>query len=167
MDLPVARVASGTLAAVDAATAKLHTMRETQTLTGGGPVLLYHFEYEAPDRVRYTTISTAGLPQETRLIGRDRFDREGDGAWVRSDIGFGSKVPSSAFSPRSTRVRVIGRDASQGTEVVAFVQSADVYYTIWVGESDHLVRRYTMMAKGHYMTGVYSDFDAPMAVAAP
>lgn len=169
MDLPVARAASGTLAAIDAATAKLHTMREAQTLTGGGPVLLFHFEYEAPDRVRYTTVSTAGLPQETRLIGRDRFDREGDGAWVKSDIGFGSKVPSSAFSPRSTRVRLIGHDGAgaQATQVIAFVQSGDVYYTIWVGESDHLVRRYVMMAKGHYMTGVYSDFDAPMAVAAP
>lgn len=168
MDLPVARVASGTLAEIDAATAKLHTMREAQTLTGGGPVLLFHFEYEAPDRVRYTTISTAGLPQETRLIGRDRFDRETDGPWVKSDIGFGSKVPSSAFAPRSTRVRLIGREGTDGAalDVLAFVQNG-FYYTVWAGETDHLARRYTMMAKGHYMTGVYSDFDAPLSVVAP
>jgi len=32
---------------------------------------------------------------------------------------------------------------------------------------DHLARRYVMMTKGHYMSGAYSDFDVPLAVAAP
>lgn len=165
LDLPAARVPDGTLAAIDRAMQGLHTLKEAQTLSGGGPVLLFRFESEAPDRVRYTTIGSTGLVHETRLIGRDRYDREGAGAWTRSDLGFPSKVPFSAYARGATRVRLIGRD--QGLVELAFVQPPSTYYRVWAGTEDHLVRRYTMMAKGHYMTGVYTDFDAPIAISAP
>lgn len=169
LDLPVARVPDGTLAQIDAAVTGLHTMRETQTLTAGGPVLLFHFEYEAPDRVRYTTLLPTGVTQETRLIGRDRFDRELDGRWTKTDLGFPSKVPYSDYAPGSTRVRIVGHDAADGQDLVgiSFVVNGAVFYTVWAGAQDHLVRRYQMMTMGHYMTGSYSDFDAPLDITAP
>ncbi len=169
LDLPVARPPAGTLAAIDAATSGLRTMRETQAVTAGGPVLHFHFEYLAPDRVHYTTLLPTGVTDETILIGRDRYDREGSGPWTKSDIGFGSKVPSSDFAPHSTRVRVIGHETVDGQELVgiSFVENAAVFYTIWVGAQDHLVRRYEMMTMGHYMTGSYSGFDAPIVITAP
>lgn len=169
LDLPAARVADGTLAAVDRAMQGLQTLRETQTLTGGGPVLVYQFQYQAPDRVRYTSTDATGAVLETRLVGRDRFDRKGDGPWTRSDLGFPEKVPYSAYARDATRARLIGREHAEGQDLleIAFTQGADVYYRISVGAQDHLVRRYVMMARGHYMTGVYSDYDAPLAVARP
>jgi hypothetical protein len=169
LDLPVERAADDTLAAVDAAMQGLHSLREMQTLTSGGPELLFHFEYEAPDLVRYTMIGPSGKQQETRLIGRDRYDRDAGGAWTQSDLGFGSRVPYSAFARGATRVRVVGRgqDGAQELLDIAFVQSANVYYRISVGAQDHLVRSYTMMTKGHYMTGAYSDYDGPVAISAP
>ncbi|MBU6424551.1 MAG: hypothetical protein KGQ88_10990 [Chloroflexi bacterium] len=169
LELPVARPPDGTLAAIDSATTSLRTLREKQTLTAGGPVLHFDFQYLAPDRVRYTTLLPTGVTDETVLIGRDRYDREGTGAWTKSDIGFGSKVPSSDFAPHSTRVRVIGHETVDGQELVgiSFVENAAVFYTIWVGAQDHLVRRYEMMTMGHYMTGSYSGFDAALVITAP
>ncbi|MDE3113499.1 MAG: hypothetical protein KGK34_11230 [Chloroflexota bacterium] len=169
LDLPVARVPDGMLAGIDAATTSLHTMRETETLTAGGPVLHFHFEYLAPDRVHYTTLLPTGVTDETVLIGRDRFDRDGNGPWTKSDIGFPSKVPYSDYAPRSTRVRLIGHDVANGQELlgISFVVNAAVFYTIWAGAQDHLVRRYTMMTMGHYMAGSYSDFNAPLDISAP
>ncbi len=168
LELPVERADDGTLAAVDAAMQGLHTLRETQTLTSGGPELLFHFEYEAPDRVRYTMVGPSRT-QETRLIGRDRFDREAGGAWTRSDVGFPSRVPYAAFARGATRVRVVGhsRDGIEELLDIALVQSSNVYYRISVGAQDHLVRTYTMMTKGHYMTGAYWDYEGPVAISAP
>lgn len=164
LDLPAQRVAPPTLAEIDQAMRGLHSLREVQTLTGGGPILLFRFEYLSPDRVRYAWTGASGLQEETRIIGRDRFDREGTAPWTHSDLGLGMRVPQSDYARGATRVRSIGHDGDL-TEI-AFVQQPDVYYRVWVG-ADRLVRRYTMMTKGHYMTGVYSDYDAPIAISAP
>ena len=164
VDLPAERVPAPTLAGIDQAMRGLHSLREVQTLTGGGPVLLFHFDYLSPDRVRYVWTGASGQPQETRIIGRDRFDREGSAPWTHADLGLAERVPQSDYARGATRVRTIGHEGDL-TEI-AFVQQPDVYYRVWVGP-DRLVRRYTMMTKGHYMTGAYSDFDAPIAISAP
>lgn len=169
MDLPASRVAPEALARVDQAMQGLRTLRETQTLSGGGPSVTFHFEYEAPDRVRYTAIDARGAAHETRLLGRDRFDRDAGGAWTRSDLGLALKVPHSEYAHGAARVRLIGheRDGAQDVLELAFVQDGGTYYRIWMGSEDHLVRRYLMMAKGHYMTGSFSDAGAPLAISPP
>ena len=64
---------------------------------------------------------------------------------------------------------MIGHDRDGGEDILelAFVQAPGTYYRLWVDAQDHLVRRYAMMAQGHYMTGAYSDYDAAIAIAAP
>lgn len=169
LDVQASRAPASTLGDIDRAMLSLRTLRETQTLTSGGPPLVFHFEYLAPDRVRYTTLSPTGQLTETRLIGRDRFDREAGGTWTHTDLGFPSRVPFSAYAHDATRLRVIGHDRDGGQDILelAFVQAPGTYYRLWVGAQDHLVRRYAMMAQGHYMTGAYSDYDATIAIAAP
>ena len=169
LDLPVLRIPQDTLGEIDRAMEGLHTLREAQTLSGGGPAEVFHFDYQAPDRVRYTVVGATGKIDEARLIGRDRFDSEAGGPWTHSDLGFPSRVPYSAYAPSASRVRVIGheRDGAVDVTEVAFVQTREVYYRLWFGTQDHLARRYTMMTKGHYMTGTFSDFDAPLSIAAP
>ena len=169
LDVQAPRVAESTLGDIDRAMLSLRTLRETQTLTSGGPPLVFHFEYLAPDRVRYTTLGPTNALTETRLIGRDRFDREAGGPWTHTDLGFPSRVPFSAYAHDATRVRVIGHERDGGQDILelAFVQVPGTYYRLWVGAQDHLVRHYVMMAQGHYMTGAYSDYDAAIAIAAP
>ena len=169
LTLPIAPLPASTLSDIDAAMRGLHTLRETQTLTSGGPTLLFSFQYAAPDRVRYTLVKPGAPISETRLIGAERFDRDGAGPWASSDMGFASRVPASDLARESTRVALIGtgHDGAQPLIEIAFVQPGGVHYQVWAGANDHLVRRYTMMANGHYMTGTYSDFDAPLDIAAP
>ena len=164
-DIPAQRVSDGTLGQIDRAMQGLSSLREAQTLTSGGPTLIFHFDYLAPDRVRYTWVGSTGAQQETRLIGRDRFDREGAGKWTHADLGLPSRVPHSAYATGAARVRLIGHDG--GLLEIAFVQPANVYYRVRFGADDHLVRSYVMMTTGHYMTGAYSDYDAPIAISPP
>jgi hypothetical protein len=167
LDLPAESPATPTLSSIESAMDGLHTLRERETLTAGGPELLYTFEYQAPDRVRYTTVSPGGI-QETRLIGRDRYDRPVGGQWTKTDIGFPSRVPSVDYVRGSSRVRLVRRSTVGGVELldIAFVHG-DYYYRIQVGAADDLVRSYTMMGRGHYMTATYSDYDARLAISAP
>ena len=169
LDVPAAPASKDALARIDGAMQRLHTLREAQTLSGGGPRLLLDLEYLAPDRVRYTSVTASGRIDETRIIGRDRYDREGQGPWARSDLGFASRVPSTGYARGATRVRVVGhaREGDADLIEIAFVQAPAVYYRAWVGSRDDLVRRYTMMARGHYMTGTFSAYDAPLAIAPP
>lgn len=168
LDLPAERPPDAALADIDRAMASLRSVREAQTLSGGGPLILNHIEYLAPDRVRFITVEPTGEIQETRLIGRDRFDRDPGGGWTRSDLGFPSRVPSTAYARGATRVRIVGHSQDGFEELVeiAFVQGGS-YYRVWAGAHDHRVRSYSMMARGHFMTGAYADYDAPIAISVP
>lgn len=169
LSFPVTYTSPSQLSEIDAAMRALHTLREEQTLTSGQTPLLFHFEYVAPDRVRYTLAKPGAAVTETRLIGRDRFDRDGGGPWTRTDAGIAVQVPASSLAPGATHVVAIGSDAGGAEPLVelAFVQPGGVFYRVWSGTRDHLVRRYTMMTTGHYMTGAYSDFNLPVVIGVP
>lgn len=170
LDLPVEPPPGGTLERVDRAMNALRTFRETQTLTSGAFTYVSHYDYQAPDRVRYDYLTPEGRPHETRIVGARRFDREGPGSWTESDLGVSSAVPNFGYASRPHRVRIIGREHADGQEtfVLALVErgSLDLHYRLWIGP-DLLVRRYVMMALGHYMSGTYTDVNAPLEVAPP
>ena len=170
-DLPVEPTPPGFLGVLDRSMNALRTLRETQTLASVSVSYLFRYEYVAPDRVRYTFVSADGRQHETRIIGPTRFDRDTGSEWSTSDLGLASRVPNFSYADRSYRVRVIGREreGAQDLLVVALVQrgSVDLHYRLWVGARDHLVRRYVMMALGHYMSGTYGAYDAAIDIAAP
>jgi len=160
------------LVRVDAAMNQLQTLRESQTLTSGGFVYVFSFDYQAPDRTHYSFIGPKGVGHETLLIGTRRFDRDGQTPWSESDLGIPVAAPSFAYSAAAHRVRQIGRESVGGrdTLVLALVDGAppyERYYRLWVDTASFQVERYTMMASGHYMGGSYRDFNGPIQIAPP
>ncbi len=121
--------------------------------------------------MRYTYVAPDGRQHETRILDAKRYDRDTGGEWATSDLGLPSRVPSFGYADRSYRVRVIGRErvGAQDLLLLALVQriSVDLHYRLWLGAQDRLVRRYVMMALGHYMTGGYADFEAPLEIMPP
>lgn len=67
-------------------------------------------------------------------------------------------------------VRLIGIGEVDGipSTVVAFVRpDLPVWFRLWVGVRDGLVRRHEMLAEGHLMDHTYSGFDEPVEIRAP
>ncbi len=159
------------LARVDAAMNALHGLREAQTLTSGSFVYVFDYDYAAPDRIRYGFVGPDGIRHETVIVGRSRFDSEGHG-WVESDLGTSATTATFSFATAPHRVRQVGSEILDGREtlVVALVSGAppdERYYRLWIDAQDLRVRRYAMMATGHYMGGSYRDFDAPLEISPP
>lgn len=171
LDLPAERVPEGSLDSVDVAMNALLTLRDTQTLATGSASYVFRYEYQAPDRVHYTWVGPDARQHETRIVGATRYDLDPGAEWTTSDLGRPLRSPHFSYSDRANRIRVVGRDRSGAQEllILALVQrtSPDLHYRLWIGADDHLVRRYVMMALGHYMTGAYIDFNAPIEVLPP
>lgn len=169
LEIPAAR-APRLLDEVDAAMNALRSARETNVLGIGGPPVVTRLEYAAPDRMRLVVEPPDGAPRESIFVGEDRFDREGSGAWTRSDTRIPIRWPNFAYAKEATRVRVVGREAVDGADalVVAYLaRGIEAYFRLWVGVADRRVRRYVMMARGHYMNGSFEGLDAPVSIPAP
>ncbi len=170
--LPAEPASANLLQRVDAAMNQLRGLHESQTLTSGGFVYVFSYEYQAPDRTHYGFTGPEGMRHETLLIGTRRFDREGLGPWTESDLGIPVAAPNFAYSDGAHRVRQIGHEviAGRDTLVFALVSGAppvERYYRLWVDPASLQVQRYTMMATGHYMGGSYRDFDTAIEIAPP
>ncbi|MBI2862890.1 MAG: copper resistance protein CopC [Chloroflexi bacterium] len=164
--LPVAG-AKEIMALADETMDRLHTLVEENSLTSGGPVILTHLEYAAPDRM-HITVADDG---ESYLIGKRRYDRVPGGPWQAGEIpGDGIRWPDWQYSRVATDVTLLGREELNGVEcfVVSFLDpSFNGRYRFWIDTHDYLVRKLTMMATGHYMTSTFSGFDAPISIDAP
>lgn len=138
----------------------------------GSFVYVFAYDYQAPDRIRYSFVGPDGGIHETVIVGTRRFDRDGHGPWTTSDLGSSLTTASFSFADAPHRVRQIGSEVLDGREalVIALASGAppyERYYRLWIDAFDSRVLRYTMMATGHYMGGSYRDFNAPIEVAPP
>ncbi len=168
---PVEPARPGMIGDVERAMNSLHGLRETQMLDSGFSSFAFRFEYAPPDRLHYTFVGPDGRVGEVTIVGGRRFDREGS-VWRASDLGTPQRVPGITYGADQRRVRVIGSERVDGADtlVLAFVvpgSSLDIHWVLWVGAEDLRIRRYTMMALGHYMRGSYTDFDARIEIAPP
>lgn len=167
--LPAERAAD-LIASVDAAMNGLRSAREMNDLGIGGPAVVTRAEFAAPDRVRFFVEAPSRPVTETIIVAGVRFDREGRGPWERQELGDPYAWPRYEYARGAARVRLVGRERVDGVEafVVAFVdRGSEAHFRLWVGADDRLVRRYVMMARGHYMTGAFRDLDAPVVIRAP
>jgi copper transport protein len=160
------------LSAVDDAMNALRSVEERTSLTSGGPVVETLVQYRAPDRAAYT-VTTPDRPRtETIIIDTVRYDRSGSDPWT-SRPWPGSQPfrwPAYRYAATAEDVRILGLETVEGVPcyVLAFHDAAsDTYYRLWVGVSDLRIRRYVMMATGHYMVGSFARFDDPSIVIAP
>ncbi len=157
---------------VDAAMNTLRGLRESQTLTSGTFTYVFSYDYQAPDRIRYSFVRPDGALHETVVAGPRRFDREGQGSWTRSDLGAPLATASFSFAAAPRRVRQIGTELLDGRQTLVLALITDGppyerYYRLWIDAVDLRVRRYTMMATGHYMGGTYRDFNAQIEIPPP
>ncbi len=80
------------------------------------------------------------------------------------------RFPEFSFASGANEIVLLGRETQDGVdcEVVGFVQeNSDLYFRLWIGVEDHLVRRLMMMGPGHFMDTSYYDFNVPNAIDAP
>lgn len=175
LELPAPHAAPERLAAVDRAMNALRGYREQQTLTSGGPVYTFLYEYSAPDRMRFSFSAPAVPRHETVIVGDRRWDRDTEGhdeIWRAGSGGTPIVVPSFSYGDRPAAVRVIGHEeAPDGSlDLIAFVGrsgTTPLYYRLWVDPRSDRVRGYVMMAVGHYMRGTYTDLDASIEIEPP
>ena len=172
LTLPATPLDGSLLGRVDAAMNSLRALREAQTLTSGTFTYLFNYEYQAPDRTRYSFIGPDGAIHDTIMVGPQRFDRDVQGPWTTTELGSPLTTASFSFATTPRRVRQIGEELLDGhrTLVVALITAAppyERYYRLWIDPSDLRVLCYTMMATGHYMGGTYRDFNAPIEITPP
>ncbi len=150
----------------DAAMNRLRAVEERTTLTSGGPVVETVIQYQAPDRAAYTVTTAGRLPTETIIIDDRRYDRAGGGPWTATPWP-GSEPfqwPNFRYARTAEEARLLGIESIDGTPcyVLSFFDpTSETRYQMWIGISDFLVRRYEMMAIGHYMVGSFTRFDDP------
>lgn len=163
--------AGALLSLADQAMNGLRSLREHNELGNGGAPVVTEFRYAAPDRM-HSIVQTPTVRRETIAIGDRRFDREGSGPWQESPwpAPGGYRWPAFDFASSATEVSVLGREEIDGVDcfVVAFLDPASgARFRLWIGTTDYLIRQQVMMAPGHFMTSVFSDFDAPVTIEEP
>lgn len=174
--VPGARVI---LERADAAMNRLDSLIEYNELTSGGPVVRTTAEYRAPDRLRYV-IETPGRESTTTIAVHDRrYDRVGNGPWTASPWPGAQpfRWPDYRFAEGARDVLLLGTESIDEVDcyVVSFLDPrSGARYRMWIGTSDYLIRRYEMMAIGHYMVTRFRSFndpsiqiDAPDVASAP
>lgn len=163
----------------DTAMNRLQSLVEYNELTSGGPVVRTTAEYRAPDRLRYVIETPGRQPTTTIAVHNRRYDRVGDGPWTvspwRGTEPF--RWPNYRFAEGVRDVLLLGTESIDGVDcyVVSFFDPrSGARYRMWIGTSDYLIRRYEMMAIGHYMVVRFHSFndpsiqiDAPVAAGAP
>lgn len=150
----------------DAAMNRLQSLVEYNELTSGGPVVRTTAEYRAPDRLRYVIETPGREPTTTIAVHDRRYDRVGDGPWTVSPWPGTEpfRWPDYRFAEGVRDVLLLGTESIDGVDcyVVSFFDPrSGARYRMWIGTSDYLIRRYEMMAIGHYMVVRFHSFNDP------
>ncbi len=150
----------------DAAMNRLKSVVEYSELTSGGPIVRTTAAYQAPNRLRYVVEIPGREPSTTVVVGNRRYDRVGSGPWNVSPWPGTEpfRWPDYRFAQTASAIVLLGRESVDGIEcyVVSFLDPpSGARYRLWVGTTDYLIRRYEMMAVGHYMTARFDSFDDP------
>ncbi len=150
----------------DAAMNRLDSVVEYSELTSGGPIVRTTAAYQAPNRLRYVVETPGRKPSTTVVVGNRRYDRIDDGPWSVSPWPGTEpfRWPDYRFAQTASEIVLLGRESVDGVEcyVVSFLDSpSGARYRLWISTTDYLIRRYEMMAVGHYMTARFDSFDAP------
>lgn len=156
------------LSLADAAMNRLRSLRERQTLSGGSAPVAIDYQYAAPDRIAIRMADGA----ETIGIGQRRYSRLPGEAWKAEpwpDPG-GFRWPDYKYAATAADVVLLGEEVREGVRcwVVTFATPENgARYIFWIGVDDALVRATRMIAPGHYMDAVLSDFDGPVTITEP
>jgi hypothetical protein len=152
---------------------QLHSYRQHETLTSGGPIVRSTYSFVAPDSFEAHSREPGG-GSDTVWIGEARYRRVlPSGPWQVERGGPAPTVPSfiwDSFAPYLD-ARLIGHGSVDGvrTDVVAFFggdTTQPVWFKLWI-DGRGLVRKAEMRAEGHFMGQRYYGFDDPIEIKPP
>ncbi|MSQ28770.1 MAG: CopD family protein [Dehalococcoidia bacterium] len=169
--LPVPPVTAAGLAGLAGdAMNRLTAMKERQQLRGsGGQTSVTEFRYSTPN----AAAASGSSGEETVTIGASRFSKGAGGSWTRGESPpeFAFRFPQFPYiDPEDTDFVLLRTEDIGGavTHVVSYrLPRIDANFVAWIGASDHLIRRLTMLAPGHFMDAEFYDFNVPNDIRAP
>jgi copper transport protein len=162
--------ARAVLRRAQAAMRGLRSVREVEELTSGpGSYARTEYRLVAPDRMALTT----NLRAHTVIVGERQWFRTAHTPWRRTS--YGSGIPFSVrrwfrWTTYATAVRLLDRrrdDARRVIELALMDPATPVWLRLVVDERTGWVVRERMVARAHFMTSRYSDFNAPLRVEVP
>jgi hypothetical protein len=148
IDLPAAgaRAAPGLLRQAADAFSALRSLRAENVLASApGRSVTTTYIVQAPDRL---SIDVHG-GQQSRIIGRHRWDLLSDGTWRRTPAA-PVRQPDPFWAPTAQAVYVAGGDRS--TVQLTLVQpGGPTFFRLWIDRRTHLVRQLRMVTAAHFM----------------
>ena len=130
------------------------TVRDT-----AGNQLRVRFEFNAPDRMRYTIENGASAVQ----IGSDDYQQKPDGTWFANQRGVPFAWPQYAYAAVAEQARVSDDGA---LKLVSFTWNG-FDFKVWIDPQTARLTRYSLTDSTRTVEGTYSAFDTATTIAAP
>jgi mono/diheme cytochrome c family protein len=148
------------LAKADAAMNAVQSLVEDQTVRdAAGNQLRVRFEFNAPDRLRYTIDNGPTAVQ----IGSIDYQQKPDGTWQANRRGIPFAWPQFAYARVAEQARMTDIGVLQ--EVDFAWNGFD--FTVWIDPQTARIVKYSLTDGTRTVEGTYSAFDAASAIAAP
>ena len=148
------------LAKADAAMNALQSLEEIQIVRDtAGNQLRARFEFDAPDRMRYTIENGPTSVQ----IGLNDYQQRPDGTWFANQRGVPFVWPQYAYATVAEQARVNDEGA---LKVVSFTWNG-FDFKVWIDPQTARIVRYSLTDGARTVEGTYSAFDAAATIEAP
>lgn len=170
-DPPAARSdpeAAGTLQLAQTAMMSVRTWREVEQLTdGNGGVVVIHYEFERPDRMRFrTSVGAEGV-----TIGATQYQRTPGGPWQETTLSQPVAVEGRGAYLRGAEAVVRGRTGRCDDEACRVIlweaPRRTAAFAAWIGAQSQRIHRLYMIAPSHYMTVWAKDLTVPLRIVPP
>ncbi len=145
------------LAQSDAAMNALTSLSEDQVVTNTlGQQLIVHFDFVAPDRMRYQIANGATSIQ----IGTDDYQQGPNGTWIKNARGTAFAWPAFTYAKVATDAKI------EADGAVVFQYNA-VDFRVVIDTATGRIVRYSLDSADSHVMGAYSAFNAAPKIDAP
>lgn len=148
------------LARSDTAMNALKSLHEDQIVSDTvGSQLKVHFDFNAPDRMRYAIEQGPTSVQ----IGSDDYQQKPDGSWLKNQRGVPFVWPQFAYAQVAGNARA---DDEDQVKVVSFTWNG-FDFKLWIDPQTARILKYTLTDGVRTVAGTYNAFDAVPPIATP
>jgi len=153
------------LARADTTMNALRSLSEDQVVTNTlGQQLNVHFDFVAPDRMKYQIANGATSIQ----IGEDDYQQSPNGvrnssAWIKNARGTAFAWPNFTYAKVATGAKI----ESTGSETTVIFRYNEVDFRVVIEATTGRIVRYSLDSADSHVTGTYSAFNAAPRIDAP